>query len=78
MKKLFFLSSFIILTACSSIHTISDGKKYEVQCHRVTSSDESCAEKVSDQCPRGYKIQNSEFDYVLLKGPQRTVTVICN
>ncbi len=75
--KLFFLSSFIFLTSCSSIHTISDGKKYEVQCHRLTSSDESCAEKVSDQCPKGYKIEDSEFSYVLLKGPQRTVTVVC-
>jgi hypothetical protein len=78
MKGLFILLSLVGLASCSSIKTLSNGKKYEVQCHQLTTSNESCAEEVAGMCPNGYVIEKSVFKYVLLKGPQRSVTVRCN
>jgi hypothetical protein len=67
----------IFTTACSSIKTVGQGKKYEVDCHSLISSDESCAEKIADQCEKGFVIEKSVSKYKLLKGPYRSVTVVC-
>lgn len=75
MKSLIVL--FVLLTGCSSVDTISSGKIYEVSCHRLLTSDESCAEKVSEYCPNGYKVKDSSFSYVFLKGPQRVMRISC-
>jgi hypothetical protein len=78
MKNVFILTllSFLV-SACSSIKTLSSGKKYEVDCHRLTSSDQSCAEKIADECSNGFVIEKSVSKYKLLKGPYRSVTVAC-
>ena len=78
MRNVFVLTllSFLI-SACSSIKTVSSGKKYEVDCHSLTSSDQSCAEKIADQCSNGFVIEKSVSKYKLLKGPYRSVTVAC-
>ena len=78
MKHIFFLLLMGLLYSCSTVKTIKTGEKYVFQCHKVVTSDESCAEKANEYCSNGYKIQKSEFDYVFLKGPQRVVTVNCN
>jgi hypothetical protein len=78
MKHFFYLLLIGLLYSCSSVKTIKSGEKYVFQCHKVVTSDESCAEKANEYCSNGYKIQKSEFDYVFLKGPQRVVTVNCN
>jgi hypothetical protein len=75
MKPLIFFVFFA--TGCSSVETISQGKIYEVSCHRLFSSEEDCAEKVSRFCENGYKIKDSRFEYVFLKGPQRVIRISC-
>ena len=62
---------------CSSVDTITPGKIYEVSCHWLVSNDESCADKVSQYCPNGYKVKDSSFSYVFLKGPQRVIRISC-
>jgi hypothetical protein len=78
VKSFLPLCLLFILYSCSSIKAISDGKKYEVDCHKMTSSDVSCAQKIKDKCPKGLVIEKSVSKYKLLKGPYRSVTVICN
>jgi hypothetical protein len=70
------LTAFFFL-GCSSIKTIGKGKKYEVDCHSVIASDDSCAAKVADNCPNGHTIEKSVSKYKLLQGPYRSVTVAC-
>ena len=74
---LLFVTVALFLSGCSSIKTNTPDKEYVVQCHRLLTSDESCAEKAEDKCPKGYEIEKSVFKYILLQGPQRVVTIVC-
>jgi len=78
MKNLFLLVALsVFISGCSTVKTKEDGREYEVQCHRLITSDESCAEKAEAKCPKGYEIEDSVFKYAIFKGPQRVVTIIC-
>ncbi len=78
MKIIFLIVGLTVFTSgCSTIKTKEAGKEYEVQCHRLLTSDESCAKKAEDKCPKDYEIEDSVFKYVIFKGPQRVVTIIC-
>ena len=78
MKNLLLLISVSLsVGGCSTVKTKEDGREYEIQCHHLFTSDESCAKKAENKCPKGYEIEDSVFKYVILKGPQRVVTIIC-
>lgn len=77
MRKALLLLFVVSIASCSTIKTVKMGEKYEVDCHRMTSSDFSCAEKIKDICRNGYTIERSVSKYKLLKGPYRSVTVSC-
>lgn len=76
MKKKFPILFLIFLTSCSSVTHI-EGNRYAATCHYLM-SDESCANSVKDQCPKGYRIIKSDNSWSFFTGAQKKMFLECN
>ncbi len=78
MKFLILLALMTLAGACSHINPVGDGKTHLVRCHSWMKSEESCAKLAEDVCTGEYKVIAKNSYWEMQKGPQRSVTIVCN
>ena len=79
MKKVFLALIILSFVSCASVSSLGDGKTHVVTCPALWTSSESCAEKgADDYCTSGnHKILAANSNFTLMRGYERTVTIVC-
>jgi len=77
MKKYLPITSLVILTACSHINPLGDGKSHLIRCHSWMKSEDSCEKLADEVCSNGYKVTAKNVYWEWQKGPQRSITIVC-
>jgi hypothetical protein len=77
MKTNLIIATLMILTACSHINPIGDGKTHLIRCHSWFKGEESCEKLADEVCSNGYKVAAKNVYFEWQKGPQRSVTIVC-